>query len=410
MVDSAPVRRIPISGWPRALALAAALLASCAAEPAPGPVAAEGPGVVLISLDGTRPEDVIGAGLPAFDEIARLGARAERLVPVFPTNTFPNHVTLVTGVRPALHGIVNNAFADPERGLFRYGGDPGWIEVEPLWSWVGRHGVVSASYHWVGSEGAWTSGRGPRHWKRFDGGTPEAEKVEQILAWLDEPDPAARPRLVTAWFHGADHEAHEHGPGSAEARRALREQDAAVGELLRGLRARDALGRFTLVLVSDHGMAPVRRWIDLQQRLDEAGVRARVLGGGGFASLALDAGALAGALRVAREQGLEAWPREEAPAELGLDHPRFGDAVVLAPPGTAIGRHGGAGGHGYRPERPEMSAFLLAVGRGAEPGEELGRLRALDVAPTLLALLGVPRPEWMEGRPVAALVPDEALP
>ena len=84
--------------------------------------------------------------------------------------------------------------------------------MEPIWSIAARLGVVSAAFHWVGSEGPWRSGRGPRYWKPFDKGTPETEKVEQMLAWLDLPEPSERPRLITSWFRGADHAGHRDSP------------------------------------------------------------------------------------------------------------------------------------------------------------------------------------------------------
>jgi len=76
--------------------------------------------VIVLSLDGTRPADVTPDTLPTLVALAQRGASSTGMVPVFPTNTFPNHVTLVTGVEPDVHGIVNNVFHDPERGLFRY--------------------------------------------------------------------------------------------------------------------------------------------------------------------------------------------------------------------------------------------------------------------------------------------------
>ena len=407
MVRSAPVRRIrfAIVCW------ALALLAGAAA-------AAGGGTVILISLDGTTPEQIRDPELAGLWRLRREGAEAERLVPVFPTNTFPNHASLVTGVAPDRHGIVSNVFVDPERGLYSYESDPSWLEVEPIWSLAARHGVVSAAYHWVGSEGPWRSGLGPRHWKPFDDGIPEREKVDQILAWLDLVDPAERPRLVTAWFHGTDGPGHRHGPGSQEARRALREQDAELARLLEGLERRSLRASTTLLVVSDHGMAPVSRVVNLAASLDDAGVQARVLGGGGFATLAAGgAGAAGRAVAVARGLGLEAWRPADAPAELRAGHPRFGDVLVVAPVGTAIVREGlrgrlqqllartGAtlqGGHGHRPEAPQMAAVFVAWGAGVAPGARLGAVRNLDVAPTLLALLGLPVPEWMEGEPLLA--------
>jgi arylsulfatase A-like enzyme len=212
---------------------------------------------------------------------------------------------------------------------------------------------------------------------------------------------------VTAWFHGADHAGHADGPDAPEVVESLRAQDRALAELLAGLEHRDALAATTLLLVSDHGMDRVRTRIDLAAALRRAGLGARVFGGGGFAKIALQGGAPAEAkaVRVARELGLEAWRRGDAPAELRLGNPRFGDVVALAPPGVAIGRSRLQGVHGYRPEQPRMAALFAAVGRAVPAGLALGEVRSIDVAPTVLSLLGVPVPEWMEGRPVPELVP-----
>jgi predicted AlkP superfamily pyrophosphatase or phosphodiesterase len=400
-----------------ALALTVALCGMVVA----GAAAVEGerargaPAVILISLDGTTPEAVRAAELGTLLGLARRGAVASRLVPVFPSNTFPNHVTMVTGVAPEVHGIVSNVFLDPERGLFRYSDDPTWIEVEPIWSIATRHGVVSAAFHWVGSEGPWRSGHGPRYWKRFDKGTPETEKVEQMLAWRDLPEPRERPRLITSWFRGADHAGHRHGPASDEVHGALRAQDRALTGLVAGLEERGAFATTTLLLVSDHGMLAVQRQVDLDAALRDAGVAASVLGGGGFVMVSLreGSGETARAVSVARGLGLEAYARREAPAELRLGHPRFGDIAVLAPPGVAISRSGALrpamrGSHGYPPDVRGMGAIFVAFGRGARPGTELGEVRAVDVAPTVLALLGIAVPRWMEGSPIAELIPPVA--
>jgi len=392
-------------------------------------VGAAPPSVVLISLDGTRPSDA--QPLASFRRIAARGALGAGLVPAFPSNTFPNHVTFVTGVSPDRHGIVNNVFFDPQRGLYRYANDPSWIEVEPLWSLLARLGMPSASFFWVGSEGSWKSGLGPREWKAFDGSVPESEKVRQILAWLAAPDP---PRLVTSWFHGADGTGHRFGPGTPEVAEALRKQDAALGALLDGLEREGRLASTTLLIVSDHGMLPVERSVDLEQALAQAGIPADVIGGGGFATVDLreprrwlflpretPAGRAQRAERaaaVARALGLEAWPRGAGPPELPSGNPRFGDVVALAPAGTLIVGHTDSvgqaaaalagplrGAHGYRPELPEMTGLFAAIGRDVAPGARPPLVHAVDVAPTVLSLLGVTPPEWMEGRPVPLSAP-----
>ena len=195
-------------------------------------------------------------------------------------------------------------------------------------------------------------------------------------------------------------------------RRALHAQDAALGRLVAGLDARGAFAYTTLLIVSDHGMAPVARRIDLSAALRSAGVKGEVSGAGGMVTIRVEKGQGQGfverSVTVARGLGLEAWPREETPRALHARHPRFGDVVVIAPIGVAIQSARTPpmyGAHGYRPEDSWMGALFLAVGRGAPPGAELGELRSLDVAPTVLRLLGLEVPDRMEGRPIARLVP-----
>ena len=402
----------------------AELLANAPADPAAS-AATAAPSeetVILLSLDGTRPVDV--AELPVFRRLAAQGLAADALEPAFPSNTFPNHVTFVTGVDPDRHGIVNNVFRDEQRGVFRYDDDPTWVQVEPLWSLLAASGIPSASFHWVGSEGPWTSGRGPRHWERFDSGVPARVKVMRILEWLDLGAPDERPRFITAWLRGADSTGHRHGPGTRESASALQEQDAALAELLAGIDARGSWPSTTLLIVSDHGMARVERSLDLERALRGAGIRANVIGGGGFATIRLETGpgqgtpderraAILRAVEHARSLGLEAWPRGESPAEIPTSHPRFGDFAAIAPVGTAIVDGSRAlaapaallglglrGAHGHRSDAPEMAGIFYAFGRGVDPGARPGRVRAVDVAPTVLELLGEPRPAHMTGQPI----------
>jgi arylsulfatase A-like enzyme len=377
-------------------------------------MAAEAPRtVIVISLDGTRPSDLDDTELVTLRALRGLGAVAERLQPEFPTNTFPSHMTLVTGVAPEVHGIVNNVFDDPEAGVFRYENDPSWSEVEPIWAIAARNGVVSAAYYWVGSEGPWRNGFGPRHWESFSNRTSESKKVEQILAWLDLEDPAERPRLITSWFHGADGAGHEHGPGSGPVRDALRRQDRALATLVDGIAARGGFDAVTLLLVSDHGMALVERHLDLKAEFHRAGLEAKVLGGGGVALVSLRGGpaAVDRAVSIATSLGLSAVRPGSRDSTLRLGNPRFGDLVVIAPVGIAITSGSTLrGSHGYLPDEPAMGGLLIAVGRGISAGSRLGIVRALDVAPTVLAWLGIVRPEWMEGRPIVGLASESVLP
>lgn len=368
------------------------------------------PTVVLISLDGTRPADLTEAQLPSLLALARRGARAEALEPVSPSNTFPNHVSLATGVHPEVHGVVNNNFEDPERGRFDRKAIHSWIESEPIWSIAERAGLPTASFYWVGSEGPWARGPGPRETRRFSSRTLEKTKVDQILRWLALRDPAKRPRLITCWFHGADHAGHEDGPGAPSVAAALAPQDREIARLVRELEARGLFASTTLIFVSDHGMVGAKTRVNLGTELRRRGVRAKTFGIGGFASIVAGPSRrtprdLDRIVTVVREAGLEAWWRDRAPADWHVANPRFGDVVVRAPIGTAIVTSTSLieGFHGYAPSEPEMAALLVAYGRGVRSGASLGRVSALQVAPTVLRLLGLPVPPQMKGVPIEGL-------
>jgi arylsulfatase A-like enzyme len=370
----------------------------------------------VLSLDGTRHDYPDREPLPAFERLAREGVRAERLIPVFPANTFPNHVALATGTHPDRHGIVGNRFTDAVRGGFNYSADPSWIDAEPLWIAAERQGVRAAVFFWVGSEAAWGGRAATYRRAPFDSAVPEGVKVDQILEWARLPA-AQRPGLIMCWWHGADRPGHQRGPDAPEVRAALGGQDAELGRLLRGL---DELGGWaytTLIVASDHGMTRVTRDVDVLEPLRRAGVRARADLEGGVAYIHLEQPAQRErALEaLAALDGITAHPSEALPPELRLGRAgRVGDVVALIEPPRrfARGTAGGAwrrwfgsrrGGHGYRGELPDMGGIFFALGRGAPPGARLGAVRAIDLAPSVARLLGIDPPLQSEGRAVLPL-------
>lgn len=368
------------------------------------------PTVILISMDGTRPADLTMAQLPGLVELGRLGARAQALVPVDPTNTFPSHVSLATGVLPETHRLVNNVFIDPARGRFSRDAIHTWIESEPIWSIAERHGLPTASFYWVGSEGPWKDGPGPSVWKKFSSRTSEKTKVTQILKWLAIENPADRPRLITSWFHGADHAGHVSGPGASAVAKLLLPQNAQIERLVGEMEKRGLFASTTLIIVSDHGMAAAEERVNLGQVLRRAGLKVTLLGIGGFATGVFKDGQrtdenLARAVAVAREAGMQAWARAEAPENWHVADPRFGDFVVRAPIGMAIvgARTRIDGFHGYPATEPEMAGILVARGRGVSVGANLGRVSSLAIAPTILKLLGLPIPSQMVEAPIVEI-------
>jgi len=395
----------------RAVAALAALLALACASGADSEPAARDDTVIVISLDGVRHDYLDRAPFPAFARIAREGLRAGRLIPVYPANTFPGHVSLATGATPAVHGIVDNRFWDRARNeRFDYSNDARWIDAEPLWAAAERQGVHAATFFWVGSETDWR-GVGARYRVApFDAKVGEAEKVARILAWLDLP-PRDRPRLVMSYWHGADDAGHANGPDSPEVAVALAEQDRELGRLLAGLDARGAWSHTTLFVVSDHGMTKVGPSVPLAQALRSAKVSAHVEPSSSVAHVFLENPSdLARAERALAElAGVHVDRREALPASLHLSHPtRTGDLVVRADPPYTLGKsgltgRGPRGMHGYSPEHPDMAGIFLAIGRGVPAGAKLEEVRMIDVAPTAARLLGIDPPRNAEGRAVAAI-------
>jgi predicted AlkP superfamily pyrophosphatase or phosphodiesterase len=393
-----------------ALAAALAAAAAHAAEPA-APEAPPAATVILLSLDGVRHDYLDRARFPAFERIAREGLRAGRLVPVYPSNTFPGHVSLATGATPAVHGIVDNRFWDrARRERFDYSNDAGWIDAEPIWAAAERQGVRAATYFWVGSETDW-HGVGARYRVApFDAKIGEAKKVDRILAWLDLPA-NERPRLVMSYWHGADGAGHAKGPDSPDVAVELAGQDRELGRLLAGLDARGAWPHTTLIVVSDHGMTRASQSVPIARALRGAKVRAHVEPSSSVAHVFLDdpADLERAEHALAGLAGVRVDRRDALPASLHLSHPaRTGDLVVRAEPPYTFAASGAferaaRGMHGYAPDDPDMGAIFLALGRGVPAGVHPEAVRMIDVAPTVARLLGIDPPRQAEGRAIDAI-------
>ena len=188
------------------------------------------PPLVLISIDGFRADYLERHPSPTLRRLGAEGVRARALLPVFPTKTFPNHYTIVTGLYPEHHGIVANTMLDPADGAwFRLSDRDAvqngrWWGGEPIWVTAQRHGRTAAAMFWPGSE-APIGGILPRYWKPYDGSFPPEKRVDQVLQWLDLPV-ADRPALIHLYFSDADSAGHDYGPDSREVQEAIRRADA----------------------------------------------------------------------------------------------------------------------------------------------------------------------------------------
>lgn len=365
--------------------------------------------LILISLDGYR-ADYIERGLsPNLTALARDGVHATALRPAFPTLTFPNHYTIVTGLYPDHHGIVNNRMVDPVSGKrFVYSdpkttADPAWWGSDPLWVSVERQGGHAATMFWPGSDVAIDNVR-PEHWLTFDGTMTPPARVDQVLKWLDLP-PAERPDFVTLYFEQVDHAAHTFGPASNETNDALRELDAALARLVDGLKQRGLFGAANLVVVSDHGgtASGPDKVIVLDDILDIADIDL------------VNSGVLAGfAAKPGREPQVESavlaphdhmrcWRKSQVPPRLHYGtNARVPPLLCLADDGWLIftrefmnrpNRRISVGEHGYDNDDPNMRALFVAHGPAFRRGLVMPEFDNVDVYPLLARVLRIePQP------------------
>jgi predicted AlkP superfamily pyrophosphatase or phosphodiesterase len=253
------------------------LLAPCfgqTAHPANAPAQQDKPYVLLISLDGFRYDYAERDHAANLLALGKSGVAAKALIPSFPTTTFPNHYTIVTGLYPAHHGIVDNAFWDPARNAQFRSSDSSastngsWWGGTPLWVLAEQQGMRAASFFWPGSDAEIQHTR-PTYFYKYDGKIPNETRVEQVVEWLKLPK-AERPHFLTLYFSDVDHQGHTHGPDAPETRAAIHTIDTLLGKLFAELHAL-ALP-LDIFVVSDHGMAAVTGDIDMSKLADLTGV------------------------------------------------------------------------------------------------------------------------------------------
>ncbi|HEY9001333.1 MAG TPA: ectonucleotide pyrophosphatase/phosphodiesterase [Mucilaginibacter sp.] len=213
------------------------------------------PYVILISADGFRYDYAEKYKAEHLLALANGGVKAESMVPSFPSVTFPNHYTIVTGLYPSHHGLVDNSFYDRSlKRFYSYKGKTAsegiWYGGTPLWVLAEQQKMVTASYFWVGSE-ADIKNTYPTYYYKYNQVTPIDKRIATVVDWLKLPA-EKRPHLITFYFPQVDHEAHKHGPNSPEVEQAVHFVDSAVYELTKAVDKTRL--KVNYIFVSDHGM------------------------------------------------------------------------------------------------------------------------------------------------------------
>lgn len=410
---------------------AAALLATLVAAPGTAlsrkekeRAALQAAPVVLVSIDGFR-ADYFDRGLtPYLAMLARVGARAEWLTPSYPTLTFPNHYSLVTGLVPDRHGIVGNGMIDPALGRFTMADrgavqDGRWWGGEPIWVTLERAGRKTAPVFWPGSEAA-IGGLRPAIWKPFDETLPDEQRVDELLARLDLPA-GERPALLTLYFELLDDAGHDFGPDAPETNAAIAQADRMIGRLWDGLRARKLDRKVNLIVVSDHGMAALRPGgaLVLDELVDPAKLdRIYVSSVAHLAPLPGEEEAVRRALLGEHPHFTCYPPGGFPPAWRYGENPRVPPITCQAETGYRFGTREWlaahpdepkGGNHGFPPEAVEMRALFIATGPGIERGITVPAFANVHVQALIAALTGVEPPPSDARRAVIAPLLVKAL-
>ncbi|HEX8387650.1 MAG TPA: ectonucleotide pyrophosphatase/phosphodiesterase [Sphingomonas sp.] len=414
---------------PLLLSVLSLALWSCATAPSAGPARPQvaetrAPVTILVSIDGFRPDYLERGVTPELSRLAAEGASGP-MRPSFPSKTFPNHWTLVTGLTPDRHGIVANTMEDARRPgeVFTMASDDPfwWNEAEPIWVTAEKAGIRTGTVFWPGSNVGWggvkasdwphkvEGGARPSSWQQYAEPVTEAQRVDAVVDLLRRPA-ATRPGLLTLYFEAVDTAGHQFGPDAKGTTDAVAEVDRSIGRLVAELAA---LGQpANLVITADHGMAATstERTIAIDKVADPADYR--VVEAGPYATFAPVPGRAAALERalLRPHPRMECWRKAEIPARLRYGkHPRVPPYLCLAQTSWTIAKTAPAkpmtgGNHGYDNDAPEMRALFIANGPAFRAGVTLPVFDNTAVASLLRELIGLPQAQGLDG----TLAPVEA--
>ena len=379
------------------------------------PQKTDSPYVVMISIDGFRHDYIEMYHPPFLSSIQDKGIRAKSLESIFPSKTFPNHYSLVTGLTADNHGLVANRFYDPERkdayqlGNNKYTQDGSWYFGEPLWLSIKRQGLLTASYFWVGSD-ANIQGEHPSYYYDYDHGCDNELRTQQIVDWLKMPK-EFRPHYLTLYFSVVDSAGHRFGPRSEQVKEQVLKVDKLISDMV--AKIEDLKMPVNYIIVSDHGMKTIdpKKTVYLGKyegvRYEESGPI--VLG-------YFEEGTSAKRKKeiykeIAKHKNIKIYPRDKRPKRWHYSKlARQGDFLVLGTPGTyifpkeapAVKAPKTGGTHGYDPAAsPEMDGIFLSYGPNVKKSGIIPKTKNINIYPYVMNLLKLKLNTKIDGDPKA---------
>ena len=334
--------------------------------------------LILISFDGFRWDYMDKTDTPNLDRLVANGIKADALIPSFPSKTFPNHYTIVTGLYPENHGIVANTMYDPVFGAtFSLGNreevqNGRWWGGEPIWVTAEKQGLKTLCNFWPGSE-AEIKGIRPTYWIEYDGNVPNEERVEKVLQFIDKPA-EERPSFYTIYFSDPDDYGHLGGPDSSSINIAIQECDARIGQLITGLEDRNLFDKVNIIILSDHGMAQLspERLIFLDDYLDPSNLN--MPNWSPIMDIWCEESEVDSIFNLinGKHPNFSVYKKQDVPERLHFsNNRRIAPIIGIMDNGWSLTSHSyfdshqsfyTGGTHGYDPAHTDMHAFFLAYG------------------------------------------------
>lgn len=372
----------------------------------------EKPYLILISADGFRYDYADRFEAENLKRLREQGVYSSWMAPSFPSLTFPNHYSIVTGMRPSTHGLVGNSFYDKKidevYSLGRRSAveNAAWYGGVPLWSLAEQQGMLSASFYWVGSE-APIQGVRPSYYYLYNEKIPIGRRIQTVIDWLKLPE-AERPHLITFYMPEVDHAGHSYGPESDEVKRSVHFVDSVIGVLDREVSKLNLPVNF--IFVSDHGMVQVNQDapIKLPTAVDTA--HFRVVTSGSLVNLyAKNKSAIKATFMALKNSDprYKVYMHSKLPKHLHYSarndkYGRIGDIVMVAEAPYVFqfsDRRPIPGYHGYDPRSSmEMMASFMAWGPQIKTGKKIKSFDNIHLYPVMTELLGLEYDHEIDGR------------
>lgn len=355
--------------------------------------------LILISIDGFRWDYFDKVETPNFDRLIANGSKADGLRTSYPSKTFPNHISIVTGNYPSNHGIISNYFYDADFDEYFYIGagstaaqDGKWIDAEPIWVTIEKQAKRAMIMFWPMSD-AEIMGIRPSKYYVYNEDPTNLDRMDQILSWLLHTG-NARPSFLASYFSVVDHNGHEYGPDTNETIEAIVEVDQAIGHLINGLEAQNILNEVNIMIVSDHGMTetPSSKYINIADYLDLNDVI--TVGRGPFMEIRPKNGNVDEIYQsLVGIEHTQVFKKGETPEDFHYgNNNRIEPILLLADEQWSIvtpGYSTSLGSHGYDPNYRSMDGIFIAHGPAFKSGFTGPKIHNIHLYEMMCKILGV---------------------